>query len=174
MDAEKQRRNVAVAAQALAGIAPAEHELIVTHGNGPQVRLLALQVEAYPEGGAIRSTSSARSLRGHSATCSPRDSAERVGTREIATLLTQVVVDPGDPAFAAPSKPIGPVYDADISAEREWTMRPDGRRWRRVVASPEPQAIVELPTIRRLVEAGVLVIARAVAVCPSSPARTVA
>jgi carbamate kinase len=157
MDAETQRRNVAVAARSLAGIA-AEHELIVTHGNGPQVGLLALQVEAYPEGGSYPLDVLGAESEGMIGYLLAQGLRNALGAREIATLLTQVVVDPGDPAFATPSKPIGPVYDADIGAERGWVMRPDGRRWRRVVASPEPQAIVELPTIRRLVEAGVLVI----------------
>jgi carbamate kinase len=157
MDAATQRRNVAVAARALAGIA-AEHELVVTHGNGPQVGLLALQAEAYPEGGSYPLDVLGAESEGMIGYLLAQGLRNALGEREIATLLTQVVVDPGDPAFAAPSKPIGPVYDRDIGAERGWTMRPDGRFWRRVVPSPAPRAIVELPTIRRLVAADVLVI----------------
>jgi carbamate kinase len=157
MDAATQRRNVAVAARALAGIA-AEHELVVTHGNGPQVGLLALQAEAYPEGGSYPLDVLGAESEGMIGYLLAQGLRNALGEREIATLLTQVVVDPRDPAFAAPSKPIGPVYDRDIGAERGWTMRPDGRFWRRVVPSPAPRAIVELPTIRRLVAADVLVI----------------
>ena len=80
----------------------------------------------------------------------------------MATLLTQVVVDRDDPAFERPTKPIGPVYERDeaerLAAERGWQVAPDGDRYRRVVASPEPREIVELPTIRLLVESGVLVV----------------
>jgi carbamate kinase len=82
--------------------------------------------------------------------------------REVATLLTQVVVDAEDPAFAAPTKPIGPVYEPAeaqaVAAARGWQIAPDGAGMRRVVASPEPSAIVELATIRRLADAGVLVV----------------
>jgi carbamate kinase len=157
MDAATQRRNVAVAAHALAGIA-AEHELVVTHGNGPQVGLLALQAEAYPEGGSYPLDVLGAESEGMIGYLLAQGLRNALGEHEIATLLTQVVVDPGDPAFSRPSKPIGPVYERDIGAERGWTMRPDGRFWRRVVPSPAPRAIVELPTIRRLVAAGVLVI----------------
>jgi carbamate kinase len=157
MDAATQRRNVAVAAHALAGIAD-EHELVVTHGNGPQVGLLALQTEAYPEGGSYPLDVLGAESEGMIGYLLAQGLRNALGPREIATLLTQVVVERDDPAFSAPSKPIGPVYEEDIGAERGWVMRPDGRRWRRVVASPEPRSIVELRTIRRLVEAGVLVI----------------
>jgi carbamate kinase len=82
--------------------------------------------------------------------------------RSVATLLTQVIVDSSDPAFVRPSKPIGPPYpEAEarrLAAERGWTIARNGDGWRRVVASPEPRRIVELATIRLLVEAGVLVV----------------
>jgi carbamate kinase len=82
--------------------------------------------------------------------------------RPVATLLTQVVVDADDPAFASPTKPIGPVYDertaSRLAAERGWTIAPDGDRYRRVVASPEPRSIVELSAIRLLAGSGVLVV----------------
>jgi carbamate kinase len=85
-----------------------------------------------------------------------------LGGDPVATLLTQVVVDRDDPAFERPTKPIGPVYESAVAerlaAERGWTVAPDGDGHRRVVPSPEPRAIVELPTIRLLVESGVLVV----------------
>jgi carbamate kinase len=85
-----------------------------------------------------------------------------LGGRPVATLLTQVIVDAGDPAFSHPTKFIGPVYDRHVgellAAERGWALRADGSHWRRVVPSPQPRSIVELPTIRLLVEAGVLVV----------------
>jgi carbamate kinase len=161
MDALTQRRNVDVAAVALAELAQ-DHQVIVTHGNGPQVGLLALQADAYPEGGAYPLDVLGAESEGMIGYLLQQGLRNALPEREIATLLTQVVVDPGDPAFAAPTKFIGPVYEEQraraLAREHGWTMRPDGRSWRRVVPSPEPRAIVELPTIRLLVEAGVVVV----------------
>src|SRR5690606_23719847 len=82
--------------------------------------------------------------------------------RPVATLLTSVEVDPGDPAFARPTKPIGPVYSEEdarrLAAERGWTIAPDGRGFRRVVASPEPRRVMEEDAVRVLVDTGILVI----------------
>ena len=134
-DAEIQRRHVADAARSLAEIAR-DHELIVTHGNGPQVGLLALQSPApFDVLGA-----ETEGMIGYLLEQALRN---ELPDRQVAALLTQVVVDAGDPAFRAPTKPIGPVHE-------------DGSR--RVVASPEPRAIVEIETIRTLTDLGVLVI----------------
>ena len=134
-DAEVQRRHVADAARSLAEIAR-EHELIVTHGNGPQVGLLALQSgDPFDVLGA-----ETEGMIGYLLEQALRN---ELPDRQVAALLTQVVVDPDDPAFRAPTKPIGPVHE-------------DGSR--RVVASPEPKAIVEIETIRTLVDLGVLVV----------------
>jgi carbamate kinase len=161
-DAEAQRENVAVAVRALAALA-AEHEVVVTHGNGPQVGLLALQGEAY------RETVEPYPLdvlgaesEGMIGYLLDQELVNVLGGRQVATLLTQVIVDADDPAFAHPTKFIGPVYFRSkaelLAAERGWRVAPDGPHWRRVVASPVPRSIVELPTIRLLVEAGVLVV----------------
>src|SRR5690606_29898124 len=87
---------------------------------------------------------------------------EELPGREVATILTQVVVEASDPAFHRPTKPIGPVYDADeahrLAGELAWTIAPDGDGWRRVVPSPEPRRVVEIGAIHLLVEAGVVVI----------------
>src|SRR5215207_1765841 len=161
LDAATQRRNIGVAAAALAAVARA-HELIVTHGNGPQVGLLALQAEAYQEGGAYPLDVLGAESEGMIGYLLQQGLRNALPSRDVATLLTQVVVDAREPAFASPTKPIGPVYEAAeaaaVAAARGWAVRPDGARWRRVVASPEPAAIVELETIRLLVDAGVLVI----------------
>lgn len=161
LDAATQRHNVATATAALAAIA-AEHELIVTHGNGPQVGLLALQAEAYPEGGTYPLDVLGAESEGMIGYLLQQGLRNALPDHEVATLLTQVLVDAADPAFDAPTKPIGPVYDeagaALVAASRGWTVAPDGSSWRRVVASPEPSAIIELDTIRRLVDAGVLVV----------------
>jgi carbamate kinase len=149
------RRNVTAAAAAIAEFAD-KHELVITHGNGPQVGLLALQqpddpldvLDAESEGqiGYLLDQELGNALPG----------------REIATLLTQVVVDPLDPAFDAPTKPIGPAYAREqamrLASSSGWTVAPDGPWYRRVVPSPEPLAIVEIDAIRTLVESGVLVI----------------
>jgi carbamate kinase len=161
LDAETQRRNVAVASKALAEIAR-EHELVVTHGNGPQVGLLALQTEAYPEGGAYPLDVLGAESEGMIGYLLQQGLRNALDDRAVATLLTQVRVRSDDPAFASPSKPIGPVYDrteaAAMAAARGWAVKPDGAHWRRVVPSPEPEAIVEIDIIELLVREGVLAI----------------
>lgn len=161
MDAATQRHNVATAAHALAAVAR-DHELIVTHGNGPQVGLLALQAEAYPDGGTYPLDVLGAESEGMIGYLVQQSLGNALPGREVATILTQVIVDPADPAFSAPSKPIGPVYDRPqaeaVATARGWTVRADGTHWRRVVPSPEPESIVELDTINLLVDAGVLVI----------------
>ncbi|MBI3513190.1 MAG: carbamate kinase [Proteobacteria bacterium] len=159
--AATQRANLRRAAAALAPLADA-HQLVVTHGNGPQVGLLALQSAAahgptaYPLDvlGAESDGQIGYMIEQELSNCLPR--------RAIATLLTQVEVDPADPAFAAPTKPIGPGYDAAtagrLAAEHGWTVAADGARFRRVVASPEPRRILELATVRLLIQAGIIVV----------------
>ena len=160
-DAEAQRRNVAVAVEALTGLA-SEHEVVVTHGNGPQVGLLALQGEAYRQVDPYPLDVLGAESEGMIGYLLDQELVNALGGRPVATLLTQVIVDGDDPAFERPTKFIGPVYDrataGRMAAERGWQVRPDGPHWRRVVPSPEPRSIVELPTIRLLVEAGVLVV----------------
>jgi carbamate kinase len=161
-DAETQRANVATAARAIADVARAGHELVVTHGNGPQVGLLALQAAAYPDVRAYPLDVLGAESEGMIGYVLEQALRNEGLTSPLATLLTQVQVDAQDPAFDTPTKPIGPVYDANqgerLAAERGWVVAPDGDGVRRVVASPEPQAILELSTIRLLVDAGVLVI----------------
>ncbi|MBS1883737.1 MAG: carbamate kinase [Actinobacteria bacterium] len=160
-DADTQRRNVEEAAAGLAELAT-DHELVITHGNGPQVGLLALQSESY------------RSVHPYPLDVLGAESEGMVGhllevalrnllpEQEIVTVLTETVVDPDDPAFEAPTKPIGPVYSsseaARLRAERGWVIGRDGDRFRRLVPSPEPRAISELRPLRLLVDAGVLVV----------------
>lgn len=162
LDAAVQQANAKLAAEALAEIA-ARHRLVVTHGNGPQVGLLALQNEAaadvaepYPLDVLDAETE------GMIGYVLGQQLGAHLSPHRLATLLTQVEVDPGDPAFANPTKPIGPVYDEAtakrLAAERGWAVAPDGTGWRRVVPSPEPRRIVELPTIRLLVDAGITVV----------------
>jgi len=155
VDAAHQVANVRVAAAALASLAR-EHTVIVTHGNGPQIGQLAAARDALP-----LDVLGAES-EGMIGYWIERELMNQLPGREVATLLTQVEVDPEDPAFRAPSKPIGPVYTPDegraLAAERGWQLVADGDGLRRVVASPEPGCVVELATIERLVEHGVITI----------------
>lgn len=158
---ETQRRNVRIAVGAIAPIAR-QHEIVITHGNGPQIGLLALQAAAY---GAVRPYpldllgAESEGMIGYLVNLALANARP---DREIATLLTQVEIDPADPAFSAPTKPIGPVYsDADahrLAAEMKWLMVRDGSGWRRAVASPTPRRIREINTIKLLMRAGVIVI----------------
>jgi carbamate kinase len=161
-DVASQRANVATAVESIAELA-AEHDVVVTHGNGPQVGLLALQGEAYGGVEPYPLDMLGAESEGMIGYLLDQELVNRLsGRRQVATLLTQIIVDAADPAFRRPEKFIGPVYDDAtahrLAAERGWTIAADGRAWRRVVPSPEPRAIVELGTIRLLVDAGVLVV----------------
>jgi len=163
MTAGAQRANVRRAAEALAPIA-AEHELVVTHGNGPQVGLLVLQAVAHSETteptpldvlGAETEGMIGYVIEQELGNQLPFD-------KPLATILTMVEVDPEDPAFAHPTKPIGPVYEEAearrLADERGWSIARDGEHWRRVVASPIPRRIFEIRPIRWLLEKGSVVI----------------
>jgi carbamate kinase len=154
-----QRRNVDSAVASIAELAR-EHEVVLTHGNGPQVGLLALQSEAYTQVPAYPLDVLGAESEGMIGYLLEQGLRNELPGREVATLLTQVVVDLGDPAFGAPTKPIGSVYaESDarrLAAERGWAIAPDGDGFRRVVASPEPLEIVELDAIRMLLDGGVL------------------
>lgn len=160
-DAKTQRANVELAAEALADLAH-EHTLVITHGNGPQIGLLALQADAYTGTAPYPLDVLGAESEGMVGYLLEQALRGRMPERQTATLLTQVIVDGEDPAFAHPSKPIGAMYDyataQRLASERGWSVAADGDGWRRVVPSPAPQEIVELQTIRTLVEAGVLVI----------------
>ena len=160
-EADALRGNVAVAADAVAGLADG-NEIVVTHGNGPQIGLLALQAEAYDGVAPYPLDILGAESEGMIGYLIDRALRSRLKDRHVATLLTQVEVDPGDPAFAHPTKPIGPIYDEPtarrIAAERGWTVAPDGDSFRRVVPSPTPVRILEIDTIRLLLDAGVLTV----------------
>jgi carbamate kinase len=160
-EAETQRAHVGGVASALAGLA-AEHELVVTHGNGPQVGLLALEAAAYPDVAPYPLDVLGAESQGMIGYLLAQALGNELPRREVVALLTQVRVDADDPAFARPTKPIGPVYPEAhahrLAAEHGWAVARDGVHYRRVVASPEPREIVELATIRRLVDAGAVVV----------------
>lgn len=163
MTAENQRRNVRAAARALAPIAD-QHQLVVGHGNGPQVGLLALQGAAYAHVETYPLDVLGAQTEGMIGYMIEQELGNLVPFhRPLATLLTMVEVDPDDPAFDHPTKFIGPIYgreEADrLAAERGWTFRLDGGHYRRVVPSPEPQRIFEIRPIRWLLRHGTIVIA---------------
>jgi len=157
--AAAQQANVEVAAAALRPLAES-CRLVITHGNGPQVGLLALQAEAVidlPPYPLDVLGAESEGMIGYLLEQALRNALPGI---PVATVLTQVVVAADDPAFAAPSKPIGPVYPERrarvLAGERGWSVAPDGEWFRRVVPAPEPLEIVELDTIRALLEQGVL------------------
>lgn len=164
LDPAVQDRNVARAADALLSALPPDERVVITHGNGPQVGLLAIADASRREGIPFPLDVLDAESEGMVGYLLARH-LHRAGGRPIATLLTQVVVDPDDPAFAQPTKPIGPVYrpeEADALAGRfGWTLMPEragGGDWRRVVASPAPRAVVEVDAIGVLLDAGVVVV----------------
>ena len=145
------------------------YEIVLVHGNGPQVGNLLIQFEkardVIPVPPLDVAVASSQGLLGHMLEISMRTVlAEDCMERDVVTLLTQVVVDSKDPAFAHPTKPIGPFYtkaEAErLEKEKGWNIVEDsGRGYRRVVCSPKPRKILELPSIRHLLEGGTVVIA---------------
>lgn len=163
LTAETQRENVKVAAKALAEIVRAGHQLVVTHGNGPQVGLLALQGAAYKPDEAYPLDVLGAETEGMIGYMIEQELENALGhDHAVATLLTQVVVDPKDPAFQTPTKPVGPVYSRDVAEARAkaagWAIAQDGDHWRRVVPSPKPIEIPDLRVLRLLLDQGVTVI----------------
>lgn len=161
MTAENQRENVAVAARALLPIA-LEHDLVLTHGNGPQVGLLALQNAAYRPDETYPLDILDAESEGMIGYLLEQELGNLLPGRRMATLLTRIEVARDDPAFMHPTKPIGPVYDRAeaerLASEKGWAIAPDGPKWRRVVPSPMPRRILEIAVIEQLVHDGVLVI----------------
>jgi carbamate kinase len=162
LNAENQRENIRKAVHQLAAV-HRHHELIIAHGNGPQVGLLALMdaayaaVEPYPLDviGAETVGMIGYMIEQEFGNIIPKDDY-------VVTILTQIVVDRTDPAFAQPTKPVGPIYDRReaerMQREKGWAIARDGEHYRRVVPSPLPQRIIEIDAIRMLVESGIVVI----------------
>jgi carbamate kinase len=162
MTTEMQRRNVKIAAEAIAPLA-AGHSIVVVHGNGPQVGLLSLQAESYAGAEPYPLDVLDAGTQGMIGYLIQQELRSLLPPeREVATLLTMITVDPADPAFTHPTKFVGPVYakeDADkLAADKGWTFRQDGAAWRRVVPSPEPRRILEIQPIGWLLEREAVVI----------------
>jgi carbamate kinase len=162
MTAEVQRANVRTAAPPLAAVAT-RHQLVLSHGNGPQVGLLALQSAAYADVEAYPLDVLGAQTEGMIGYMLEQELGNLLPFEvPFATILTMVEVDPADPAFADPTKFVGPVYERSeanrLAAERGWVFKQDGDAWRRVVPSPEPKRIFEIRPIRWLLERDVVVI----------------
>ncbi len=161
LSAENQRRNMRAAADALVQACDG-HQIAVVHGNGPQVGLLALEADAYKAVQPYPLDVLGAESQGMIGYVVAQEMGNARPNWPIATLITQTVVDPRDAAFSHPTKPIGPVYEPHeieaLKKEHDWTFAPDGKSMRRVVPSPAPIEIIELPIIERLVGAGVVVV----------------
>jgi carbamate kinase len=162
LSAENQRENARAACKALAPLA-IEHELVVSHGNGPQVGLLALQGSAYTAVDTYPLDVLGAQTEGMIGYMLEQELGNELPfERHLATLLTMIEVDGDDPAFAHPSKPIGPVYEADeaerLAGEKGWSMMADGDFMRRAVPSPAPKRIFGIHVIKSLLDQGVVVI----------------
>jgi len=163
LTADNQRANVRTAATALAGIVRAGHQLVVTHGNGPQVGLLALQGAAYKPDEAYPLDVLGAETGGMIGYLIEQELENALDhAHPVATLLTQVLVDGRDPAFGHPTKFIGPVYSQKEAETRAaaagWSIAQDGDKWRRVVPSPKPLDIPDMRVLHLLLDRGVIVI----------------
>jgi carbamate kinase len=162
MTVDGQRHNVAVACKSLAPVAE-EHELVVSHGNGPQVGLLALQAASYDAVSAYPFDVLGAQTEGMIGYLIEQELGNLLpADKPLATILTMTLVDVDDPAFADPTKFVGPVYSAEVAQElaarRGWVVRQDGDSWRRVVPSPLPRRIVEIRPVEWLLGQGCVVI----------------
>jgi carbamate kinase len=167
--AEEQARNVATACRQIAEIIRRGYEVVLTHGNGPQVGNLAIQQEQakdlVPPQPLVILGAMTQGQIGYLFQQGLRNELSDP-KRPIVTVVTQVLVDKDDPDFKDPHKPVGPFYDEEearvLGEERGWVMkrvRPDIKGWRRVVPSPNPIAIIEGEAVRRMVDDGMIVIA---------------
>ena len=162
MTANNQRENIRIAARALAPIIE-EHEVVISHGNGPQVGLLSLQSAAYKEVEEYPLDILGAQTQGMIGYMIEQELGNLLPIgKPIASILTMVEIDPEDPAFSNPTKPIGPVYSEkearQLAENKGWDIKQDGEYWRRVVPSPEPHRIFELRPIHWLLEKGTVVI----------------
>src|SRR3954469_19616729 len=162
LSAENQRENARAACRALAPLA-LEHELVIAHGNGPQVGLLALQGSAYTAVDTYPLDVLGAQTEGMIGYMLEQELGNELPfERHLATLLTMIEVDEEDPAFDHPTKPIGPLYDAadaeQLAREKGWAFMRDGDSMRRAVPSPAPRRIFGVDVIKSLLEQGVVVI----------------
>ncbi len=157
LEAEHQRKNVKLTADQIAKLVKAGHQVVICHGNGPQVGLLALQNDAYKKVKPYPLDVLDAESQGMIGYLIQQEVGNNIAPQPCATLLTQIIVDKDDPAFTNPTKPIGPVYNTQreaeaVAKERGWQIAADGKYFRRVVPSPQPKEIVEFSTIKALLD----------------------
>ncbi len=161
LEAEIQRQNIATAAKTIAQIAE-EYNVVLVHGNGPQVGLLALQGLEFKKVAPYPLDVLGSETQGMIGYMLMQELKNLLPEQNVSCMLTQMSVDPNDPAFADPTKPIGPVYDEaearEMAEKYHWTVKPDGQYFRRVVPSPLPTGIIEKDAINTLIENDHLVI----------------
>ncbi|MGR5063453.1 carbamate kinase [Photobacterium sp. DNB22_13_2] len=169
MSYENQASNIDIASKALAKLSD-EYKVVIVHGNGPQVGLLALQNLAYTDAPPYPLDVLGAETQGMIGYMMAQSLKKYIPDGQVSTVLTQIAVDKNDVAFEEPNKFIGPVYDKETALEKSkqygWDIKPDGEYWRRVVPSPFPQGIVEIDSIRTLLDAGHTVICCGGGGCP--------
>ncbi|WP_455710745.1 carbamate kinase [Serratia quinivorans] len=161
LEADVQRRNVLLASRQIAALTK-DWNVVLVHGNGPQVGLLALQNSAYPQVAPYPLDVLGAESQGMIGYLLIQELKNCLPEQQVSALLTQVEVDPDDGAFSNPSKYIGPVYDQEtalaLSLDKGWAIKPDGKYFRRVVPSPKPLNIIETAAINALIAQGHLVV----------------
>lgn len=161
LEADIQRENIKIAVESIAEIAQ-HYNVVLVHGNGPQVGLLALQGLEYTKVNPYPLDVLGSETQGMIGYMLMQEFKNRLPELDVSCLLTQMTVDPNDPAFSDPTKPIGPVYEEaearQLAEKYNWIIKPDGQYFRRVVPSPQPTGIVESTAITKLIESGNLVI----------------
>ncbi|MEZ8318758.1 carbamate kinase [Vibrio splendidus] len=161
LEADIQRRNIETAVKTISEIAKV-YNVVLVHGNGPQVGLLALQGLEYKKVNPYPLDVLGSETQGMIGYMLMQEFKNYLPDRNISCMLTQMTVDPNDPAFADPTKPIGPIYEEaearELAEKFHWIVKPDGQHFRRVVPSPRPTGIVEHEAITQLIDAGHLVI----------------
>ncbi|MEZ9254494.1 carbamate kinase [Vibrio cyclitrophicus] len=161
LEADVQRRNIETAVKTISEIAKV-YNVVLVHGNGPQVGLLALQGLEYKKVNPYPLDVLGSETQGMIGYMLMQEFKNYLPNRNISCMLTQMTVDPNDPAFADPTKPIGPIYKEaearELAEKFHWIVKPDGQHFRRVVPSPRPTGIVEHDAITQLIDAGHLVI----------------
>ncbi|MCG9684643.1 carbamate kinase [Vibrio sp. Isolate23] len=161
LEAEVQRQNIEIAVKTISEIAQ-EYNVVLVHGNGPQVGLLALQGLEYKKVAPYPLDVLGSETQGMIGYMLMQEFKNQMPNVNATCMLTQMTVDPNDPAFADPTKPIGPVYEEaearELAEKYHWTIKPDGQHFRRVVPSPQPTGIIEHEAITKLIDEAHLVI----------------
>ena len=158
LECEIQRKNIRTAAASIARIVR-DHQVILTHGNGPQVGLLSLMNDSYKEVTPYPLDILGAQTQGMIGAIFEQELRNQLSDKNICTISTQTLVDPKDSAFLNPDKFVGPVYNREesqrvLEENPEWTIKQDGDYYRRVVPSPEPKEILEIESLKQILDSG--------------------